>query len=199
MMKGFQRTKGLRRFAGGAGILVMAALPPASPTAVSKEATCSTKLTPAKAAMIMAMVDSADSIVTYRVDPHLSWLAPGKPDTARKVGLFRIVSGVRTASAMDRKAIRDLILDPDAHHHHGKRCSFSPGVGIEFVYPDTSGHVLICFSCTQFMIGKGQVLGFAGGDFELTRRQFVELVQRLLPDDAELKTLELTTRRPPGH
>ena len=73
------------------------------------------------------------------------------------------------------------------------------GVGIVFVQPDTSGYILICFSGTQFMVGQGQTQTIAGGDFELTRRQYVELVQRLLPDDAELKTLKLTTDCPPCH
>lgn len=198
-MKDFPMTNGLMRFAGGAGILVMAALPPASPSAVPRETTCSTWLTPAKAAMLAAMVDSADSIVTYRVDPEDHLLALGEPDTARKVGYFRIVSGGRTASAADRRAIRDVILDPEAHHSHTKQCLFSPGVGIEFVRPDTSGYILICFSCSQFMVGQGCERTIAGGDFELTRRQFVELVQRLLPDDVELKSLKPTDRAPPGH
>ncbi|TPW01746.1 MAG: hypothetical protein FD129_3305, partial [bacterium] len=162
-------------------------------------ATCSTRLTSATATFIAAMVDSADSIVTYRVDPEDLPPPAGEPGSVRKVGGYRIISSGRTASETDRKAIRDTFLDPDAHHRHPNKCEFSPGVGIELVRPETSGFILICFSCSQFSIGDDRGRKVAFGDFGLARGEFVELVQRLLPDDAELKTLKTTTRTPPGH
>lgn len=104
-----------------------------------------------------------------------------------------------TASVADRKAIRTALLDPDAHHSHPSKCGFSPGVGIEFVEPDTSGYLLICFSCCQWVLGRSPGEPFNAGDFQLARKEFVKLVQQLLPDDPELARLEPTDENWPGH
>ena len=190
------------RFAGAAGSFIIlvsqlasSALPPAPPP----PPTCPTRLTAAQAALIAAIIDSADSVVTYRVNPHEEFIRLGEPDTARKVSRYRIISAGRTASTSDIAAIRALTLNPDAHHRHQKQCLLSPGIGIEFVRPDTNGFALICFDCSQWVFGKEEPDWIVWGDFELVREDFVRLVQRLLPEDAELESLRTTSMLPLSH
>jgi len=185
-------TKSWGLLAGVAGLAVLAASPPAS-----ERPPCVTTLTSTKAATIGALIDSADSVVTYRVDPEGD-VPDHRPDTTKAIWTYPVTSVGRTASVEDRDAIRSVLLEPDAHHVHPSKCGFSPGVGIEFVEPDTSAYLLICFSCSQWVLGRspGKLMS---GDFQLARKEFVELVKQLLPDDPELARLVPTDQAWPGH
>ena len=86
------------------------------------------------------------------------------------------------------------LFDPDSYQFNSaKGCIFDPGVAFRVWKGDEHVDVLLCFTCSEFIVYVPEAGGKArraGEDFDDNRAAFVRLAKEAFPGDAKIQALK---------
>ena len=130
---------------------------------------------------VLDVVKRAERVEAFRLAPESF--------NKRSLAEYDIVGDPVPVSEADAEALAAILTDPATYKFDiAKGCDPEYGVGVRFLAGNEKVTVLFCFECDILTVYRGDA-AVGGEDFDPARGRLVALVQRVFPDDEELREL----------
>lgn len=135
---------------------------------------------------LLLRADDATTVQAYRIDGMSQMTKSDGP----KIHGFTILSGPVDVPPAAFARVADVLQSDGTYLWDvAKACEFVPGVALRYRRGETTGDVLICFSCDEIEIRDGA--GHRGHeDVDPRRADLVAVAKALFPDDPKIQALE---------
>jgi hypothetical protein len=143
----------------------------------------------------VAVLDGADRVEVFRVDPGLPRGDKEPPKDGEKIDRYVITATGKEQGKDFADRLKAILFDERTYlFDSAKGCIFQPGVAFRVWHGKDAVEVLLCFSCQELEVltrdESGEIVHRAHEDFDPAWGPLVKLAQEAFPDDPEIKKLK---------
>ena len=136
---------------------------------------------------LVAELHKAKTCEVYRVDD--SYPEGNRINKGNEIQGFSVLSEARPIKDDGRKALSQILLNPNTYFEHAVPvdCAFRPGIAFRFSDGTVEVDLLVCFSCNElkyYLDGKS-----AGGSY-FKSPDILALTKKLFHDDKKIQSLK---------
>tara|TARA_B100001939_G_scaffold197636_1_gene170074 strand:+ start:97 stop:627 length:531 start_codon:yes stop_codon:yes gene_type:complete len=136
---------------------------------------------------LVAELQKAKTCEVYRVDD--SYPEGNRIIKGNEIQGFSVLSEAQPIKDDSRKALSQILLNPDTYFQHSVPvdCGFRPGIAFRFSDGIIEVDVLVCFSCRELRYYSA---GKLVGESHFKSPEILALTKKLFPDDKIIQALK---------
>ena len=136
---------------------------------------------------LVAELQKAKTCEVYRVDD--SYPGENKLNKGNEIQGFAVLSEAQPIKDDARKALSQILLNPNTYFEHSVPvdCGFRPGIAFRFSDGIIEVDVLVCFSCRELRYYSA---GKLVGESHFKSPEILALTKKLFPDDKIIQALK---------
>ena len=136
---------------------------------------------------LVAELHKAKTCEVYRVDD--SYPEGNRINKGNEIHGFSVLSEARPIKDDERKALSQILLNPNTYFEHSVPvdCGFRPGIAFRFSDGIIEVDVLVCFSCRELRYYSA---GKLVGESHFQSPEILALTKKLFPDDKIIQALK---------
>ena len=136
---------------------------------------------------LVAELHKAKTCEVYRVDD--SYPEGNRINKGNEIQGFSVLSEARPIKDDGRKALSQILLNPNTYFEHSVPvdCGFRPGIAFRFSDGIIEVDVLVCFSCRELRYYSA---GKLVGESHFKSPEMLVLTKKLFPDDKNIQALK---------
>ena len=136
---------------------------------------------------LVAELQKAKTCEVYRVDD--SYPGENKLNKCNEIQGFAVLSEAQPIKDDARKALSQILLNPNTYFEHSVPvdCGFRPGIAFRFSDGIIEVDVLVCFSCRELRYYSA---GKLVGESHFKSPEILALTKKLFPDDKIIQALK---------